>query len=339
MFITILFHPKMSLSLRVKYEHLLAISYNCYILGGIKSMELYMKIKSKLVLGLLAPSVLLVGCSEDTPNGPNPNGNVVKDSSTIDRTEKIENIFFNIPSPIETITILKNAGATYEWNLPLDPMKLDDFSSTTEKALAMGIYGADLNYASVFGIDNDMYMFLSCAEKLGKDIGVGQVFTEDVTHRIEDNVDNKDSMQVIISETFWQMDSQLHEEGRESVSALVIAGGWIEGVYLATQLAVLNPNNDEIKQRIAEQKYSVENLVKLLETYDDSSEDFVEITMMFQDLEELFQKIEEEKTTPNETVDEDGMPIIGQQIKLTMSNELLNEITQLISEIRVDFTN
>lgn len=298
-----------------------------------------MKIYSKLILGSLVFSMLFSSCSDDDSNGPNTSGTVAKDSSTVDRTEKIENIFFNIPSPLETIAILKNAGATYEWNLPLDPMKLDEFTTSTEKALATGIYGADLNYASVFGIDNDMYMFLSCAEKLGKEIGVGQVFTEDVTHRIEDNVDNKDSMQVIISETFWQMDAQLHEEGRESVSALVITGGWIEGVYLATQLAVLNPNNEEIKQRIAEQKYSVENLVKLLETYDDSSEDFVEITMVFKDLEELFQQIEEEKTTPTETVDEDGMPIIGQQIKLTMSDELLNEITQLVSEIRVDFTN
>ncbi len=297
-----------------------------------------MKRNSKLIIGFLTSAALLTSCSEEDA-GPNTSGTVVKDSTTVDRTEKIENIFFNIPSPLETISILKNAGATYEWNLPLDPMKVDEFTSSVEKAIAMGIYGADLNYASVFSVDNDMYMFLSCAEKLGKEIGVGQVFTEEVTHRIEDNVDNKDSMQVIISETFWSMDSQLHEEGRESVSALVIAGGWIEGVYLATQLAVLNPDNAEIKQRIAEQKYSLENLVKLLETYDDSSEEFVEITMMFKDLEELFMKIGEEKTNPEASVDEDGMPIIGQQITLTMDNDLLNEITQLVSEIRVDFTN
>lgn len=298
-----------------------------------------MKINSRLLLTFAVSTSLLASCSDDNAANNNSNNKVTKDSTTVDRTEKIENIFFNIPSPLETINILKNAGATYEWNLPLDPMQMDDFTGTTEKALAMGIYGADLNYASVFGVDNDMYMFLSCAEKLGKDLGVGQVFSEEVTQRIEDNVDNKDSMQVIISETFWAMDSQLHEEGRESVSALVIAGGWIEGVYLATQLAVLNPNNDEIKQRIAEQKYSIENLVKLLETYGTSSEDLLEITMMFKDLEELFQQIEEEKSQPANSVDEDGMLIIGQQITLTMSDELLGQITQLVSEIRVDFTN
>jgi hypothetical protein len=92
------------------------------------------------------------------------------------RTENIENIFFNIPSPVETVNILKQAGATYEWNLPLDPKKLDNFSTMVDQALAMGIYGADLNYASVFNQSNDMYMFLSCAEKLGNKLGVGTVF-------------------------------------------------------------------------------------------------------------------------------------------------------------------
>jgi len=199
-------------------------------------------------------AVLLVSCGEESTK--EVDHSIVKKDSTIqDRAEKIENIFFNILSPIAIVNFFKLAGATYEWNLPLDPMKLDEFTGTTSQALAMGIYGADLNYASVFGQDNDMYMFLSCAEKLGNELGMGQVFTKETTDRIEINIADKDSMQTIISETFWSMDSQLHEEGRENISALIICGGWLEGVYLATQLAVLNPNNSAIKQRIAEQKY------------------------------------------------------------------------------------
>lgn len=294
-----------------------------------------MNIKNLLIIAGFS-AVLLVSCGEESTHEVN-NHIEKKDSTIQDRTEKIENIFFNIPSPIETVNILKMAGATYEWNLPLDPMKSDEFTVTTTQALAMGIYGADLNYASVFGQDNDMYLFLSCAEKLGEKLGMGQIFTKETTDRIEVNIANKDSMQSIISETFWSMDSQLHEEGRESVSALIICGGWLEGVYLATQLAVLNPNNEIIKQRIAEQKYSIENLVKLLESYS-QSEDLLEITMNMKQLEKLFQQITENKVNSEGVVDEDGMPIIGQQITLSMSDELLKEITQLISEIRVDYT-
>jgi hypothetical protein len=74
-------------------------------------------------------------------------------------------------------------------------------------------------------------------------------------------------MQTISTETVWSLVSELHVEGRERISAWIICGGWLVGVYLASQLAVLNHNNDAIKQRIAEQKYSNENLVKLLESY------------------------------------------------------------------------
>lgn len=290
----------------------------------------------KNVFYVLTSSVLLVSCGGDKDT--TGDGKVVEVKSELeDRTENIENIFFNIPSPVETVNILKQAGATYEWNLPLDPKKLDDFSGVVNQALAMGIYGADLNYASVFNQSNDMYMFLSCAEKLGNDLGVGGVFTKDVTGRIEENVENKDSMQTIISETFWQIDNQLMDEGRENVSALIVAGGWLEGIYLATQLSVLNPKNEEIKQRIAEQKYSIENLLNLLKSYE-NSKGLEEIIVSYEELKTIFDQIKEVKVTEN-NADEEGMPVVGQKIQLEMSDDLLKELTQKIAEIRADITN
>jgi hypothetical protein len=290
----------------------------------------------KNVFYVLTSSVLLVSCGDDKDT--TGDGKVVEVKSELeDRTENIENIFFNIPSPVETVNILKQAGATYEWNLPLDPKKLDGFSGVVNQALAMGIYGADLNYASVFNQSNDMYMFLSCAEKLGNDLGVGGVFTKEVTGRIEENVENKDSMQTIISETFWQIDNQLMDEGRENVSALIVAGGWLEGIYLATQLSVLNPKNEEIKQRIAEQKYSIENLLNLLKSYE-NSKGLEEIIISYEELKTIFDQIKEVKVTGS-TADEEGMPVVGQKIQLEMSDDLLKELTQKIAEIRADITN
>jgi len=290
----------------------------------------------KNVFYVLTSSVLLVSCGGDKDT--TGDGKVVEVKSELeDRTENIENIFFNIPSPVETVNILKQAGATYEWNLPLDPKKLDGFSGVVNQALAMGIYGADLNYASVFNQSNDMYMFLSCAEKLGNDLGVGGVFTKEVTGRIEENVENKDSMQTIISETFWQIDNQLMDEGRENVSALIVAGGWLEGIYLATQLSVLNPKNEEIKQRIAEQKYSIENLLNLLKSYE-NSKGLEEIIISYEELKTIFDQIKEVKVTGS-TADEEGMPVVGQKIQLEMSDDLLKELTQKIAEIRADITN
>lgn len=294
-------------------------------------------LKIRNIVFVVTSSAIIASCANEGIDNAD-GGTVNKINSEIEnRIENIENIFFNIPSPVETVNILKQAGASYEWNLPLDPKKLDEFTGVVNQALAMGIYGADLNYASVFNQSNDMYMFLSCAEKLGNDLGVGNVFSKEVTARIEDNVDNKDSMQVIISETFWQIDNQLMDEGRENVSALIIAGGWLEGIYLATQLSVLNPDNMEIKQRIAEQKYSIENLLNLLKSYSEAK-GLNDIIASYEELKMLFDQINESKVTEN-SADQDGMPVIGQKIELQMSDELLKQIIQKIAEIRADITN
>lgn len=294
-------------------------------------------LKIRNIVFVVTFSAIIASCANEGIDNAD-GGTVNKINSEIEnRIENIENIFFNIPSPVETVNILKQAGASYEWNLPLDPKKLDGFTGVVNQALAMGIYGADLNYASVFNQSNDMYMFLSCAEKLGNDLGVGNVFSKEVTARIEDNVDNKDSMQVIISETFWQIDNQLMDEGRENVSALIVAGGWLEGIYLATQLSVLNPDNMEIKQRIAEQKYSIENLLNLLKSYSEAK-GLNDIIASYEELKMLFDQINESKVTEN-SADQDGMPVIGQKIELQMSDELLKQITQKIAEIRADITN
>ncbi len=255
-----------------------------------------------------------------------------EDNEEIDRTERIENIVYNIPSPTETVSILQRAGAKYVFDFPNDPMKADDYESLSKKGLNMGVYGADLTYASVFNKSTETSFYLSCVSKLGRKLGVEQVFNEDVKNRIQDNIENRDSMQVIVNETFWELDSYLKEQGRDNISALVIVGGWIESLYLATQLVRMSPDNEELKQRIAEQKYSLDNLIGLVRTYQNKA-GLTEVMGYLEELKELFDQIKEVKE-PNT---EPGM--IGQKIKLEMSDELLNEIIDKVEEIRTEIVS
>jgi len=283
-------------------------------------------------------SFFAVSCGDSTTEETdiNVDKTPVKDTVVSDRTEKIENIFFNIPSPLETTNILKKAGATYEWSLPNNPEVVDDYQTIKYQALNMGVYGADLNYASVFDQTTETMLYLRCAKSLGKQLGVEEVFDEETVDRIDNNVENQDSMQVIISETFWRMDSHLKEGGRESISALIVAGGWVEGVYLATQLANLAPENENLKLRIAEQKYSLENLLGLLKSYE--SDDVKDVIDELEDLHELFNEIEESKTPGENTTDENGVVTIGDKIELKMSEQLLKDITDRVVELRNEFT-
>ena len=296
-----------------------------------------MNIKHYIVIVTIAS--LLFSCGEEAAkNDIYINSPEEPAAEIIERADNIKNIFFNIPSPMETSQILQAAGATYEFTLPSNPSAVDDYQSIVEQSLNMGIYGADLNYATVFNQTTETMLYLQCARTLGNELGMEQVFDEETIDRIEWNLELKDSMQVIITDIFWEMNSYLEEEDRESISTLIIVGGWIEGVYLSTQLARIAPNNQVLKLRIAEQKYSLTNLIGLLYSYeeDDISQDILE---ELEELDVIFKKITEVKTAGENHKDENGVTIIGGSIKLGMNDDILEEITAKVVEIRTDIIN
>ncbi len=253
------------------------------------------------------------------------------------RTEQIENVVYNIPSPTETVSILKRAGATYVFDYPNDPLNADDYQTLSKQSLNMGVYGADLTYATAFNKTTETSFYLSCVTKIGRKLGVEQVFNDDLNERIQDNVENRDSMQVIVNETFWELDAYLKEQGRENISSLVVAGGWIESIYLAVQFVKTNPENEEMRQRVAEQKYSLDNLIGLIKNYKNKA-GVEEILASLLDLKEGFDQIKEIKS-PNKGNTEDDSILIGNEITLVISEEVMKDIIEQVEEIRSEIVN
>lgn len=275
-------------------------------------------------------------CQEENKETEKSIDEVVNENS-LSRTEQIENIVYNIPSPTETVSILKRAGATYVFDYPNDPLNVEDYQSLSKEAMNMGVYGADLTYATVFNKTTETTFYLSCVTKLGRKLGVEQVFNEDVNERIQDNVDNRDSMQVIVNETFWELDAYLKEQGRENISSLVVAGGWIESLYLAAQFVKTNPENAEMKERLAEQKYSLNNLVGLMKGYKNKP-GVEEVLSQLIELKDVFDQIKETKTKSDNKGDEKEL-IIGNVITLEMSEQILNEIIEKVEEVRFEIVS
>ncbi len=79
---------------------------------------------------------------------------------------------------------------------------------------------------------------------------------------MQSKMNDRDALLDIISETYWNVDAYLKENDRDNISALMIAGGWVEGLYIATQVASTN-DSPELRQRIAEQKLSLNDLIGL----------------------------------------------------------------------------
>jgi hypothetical protein len=216
---------------------------------------------------LLAILALFSACGGDQPPQEGLQVDNSQDSSLVaNRIRKTKNIFYNIPSPMETAALLKKAGADYNAKVLNDVKNVDKYTAASKQALNLGVYGADLSYSSVFNHNQESMFYVSCSKKLADRLGVSSAFNDSTLEALEQNQNDRDALLDIISSTYWNVDAYLKENGRDNISALMIAGGWIEGLYIATQVTKTN-DSDELRQRIAEQKLSLNDLIELLNSY------------------------------------------------------------------------
>jgi len=281
-----------------------------------------------------------VGCADgensDTIEHPHEHGgNNLSDNATLkDKVTAIENIFYSIPSPRVTIDIIEEAGAVFDVQLTNDPQKLDDYTSKAERALNMGVYGADVNYCSAFNKTADVMMLLACTRSLGEELGLESIFDQTVVDRLNDNRDNADSVQAIITNTFWEIESKLEDDHRPELAALIVMGGWIEGLNIACGQAKINVENQKMIDRIAEQAVALDNVIGLANLYQTSSLTIKELLVSLEDLKQSFDKIKVTESPGEGGEEGDSVPTIGVKIERRMSPELLEEITLKVYNIR-----
>jgi hypothetical protein len=131
------------------------------------------------------------------------------------------------------------------------------------------------------------------------------------------------------------MDSYLRETKRGHLSALMITGIWIEGMYLATQVAQDN-SDPALQTRIGEQKLNMNNLFLILNAYQ-SQPQIQELVETLNQIKVEFDKVEivYEMGDP-ETVEQDGMIMIVQNERsiVHITDEQMNSIIKITEEVR-----
>lgn len=228
----------------------------------------------------------------------------VKDSAisleNIEKVNNIKHIFYSLPSPIELTYLFKQEGVEYQRDKLLSTKEKDKYILPRDKALILGIYGADLSYAGLFGKHQDAIEYFATVKIMAEEIGVGETFQKEFISRLEKNADNKDTLLQVISEFFIENDNYLKDYNRQDISAHILLGGWLEGIYLGTEMT-LNYNALGIKRILADQKTSLDNLILLFEKFQSTSEQSEELFAALKDLLPLFKELNltSESNDPN----------------------------------------
>jgi hypothetical protein len=282
---------------------------------------------------LIAASATVSSCGNSADND-NVTDNDTAATVSAEKDTRAQNVFYSIPSPIETTSLLKGAGAKYNASY-LNPVEnVSKYSTAAARALNLGVYGSDLSFTSIYDQTQESMLYLRCTNKLATSLGISGAFDEATTSRIEANLENRDSLLTIISDSYWNADNYLKENGQPGVSALIIAGGWIEGLYIATQIANATKNED-IATRIGEQKLSLDNLVALLDAYKTTNEGVNSTLLQMQELKAIYDGIQVKSSETEVSTDKkDGVTTIDNKSSFKLTAEQLKAISDKAAQIR-----
>jgi uncharacterized protein YjgD (DUF1641 family) len=285
--------------------------------------------------------LLLPGCKSggskeqkgDTEVGP------PKDIARVTQDIKQANkIFEALPSPLESAMLIKSAGAPFDSKFlnPVENAKL--YTATRNQALNLGIYTCDLSFASLYDQTQLIIDYMNAAKKMADGLGILDAIDQKTIENLEENINNKDAIMDIISETFLNSNSYLADNDQSAVAAIVLVGGWIEGLYISTQLVDAKQfAGNKLVNTIVDQKLSIDILVNLLNS-NKGHPTVDELIGQMNQLKVVFDKIKLETGPIKTEIDKStNQTILKSQAKIDITVEVFKELTAEVAKIRNTF--
>src|SRR5665647_2977037 len=297
---------------------------------------------SKILVVFLFSS-LLFGCKSGGTkapketvkvSGPNDNAAVVED------IKQAEKIFNALPSPLESAMLIKSAGARFDEVL-LNPVgNVNNYVTNKSMALNLGIYTCDLSFASLYEQTQLIIDYMNAAKKMADGLGILKAIEQSQIDRLEENINNSEVIMEVVSETFMNSNSYLSDNGQPAIAAMVLVGGWFEGLYISTQLVDMKDfNGNKLVGRIIDQKLSVDILIKLLESskghpaIDELITEVAKVKTVFDKISITTSKIRPEIDKTSNTT------ILKSNVKTDMTPGVFKELSITVSDIRKTFVN
>ncbi len=216
------------------------------------------------VIGLLTTTLILFSGCNTTPK--KQDAGIPKTPEVAPREDVVKDLSgYEVPTSYDITKHIYQAGAPYILSLSNGPEKASEYITQRDKVLNLGVYAADLCYATTYMMKQGTMNYLEASKILIEDLGISTTFNITYAERIEENIDNRDSLIAVVTESFDDTWNYLVENQQDILARLVVCGSWIEGVYITTNVALKAIDNTAFLEALARQKKSLNELVNLLE--------------------------------------------------------------------------
>ena len=301
-------------------------------------MNKLLKIGNGVLAGLFVFSLILASCRSGV-KGDNKEADSLavsgSDAAVYEDLKQAEKIFYTLPSPLESAMLIKSAGAVFEESL-LNPVEnTNNYNTNKSMALNLGIYTCDLSFASLYDQTQLIINYMNAAKKMADGLGILDAISDDDIEKLEANIHDMDVIMDIVSQTYMNSNSYLEENGQPAIAAIVLTGGWIEGLYISTQLVDMKDfDGNKLVGRIIDQKLSIDILMNLLKG-SQGHPAIDEITGQVERIKTVFDKIELTTTPVRPEYDQStNVTVLKSEVKADLTPEVFTELSKTVAEIR-----
>jgi hypothetical protein len=305
-------------------------------------------IKNTLLTCLVA--TILFACEPDKTRQAN-NVDTTKNQSkdTIDIEDKIQKVTSDLPSPVDFISHIEQAKLEYNAPMLNSTGNVNNYLGVSQKtALNLGIYMTDLGYTAAYFKSSEALGYLKAIKKLSDQLGILDDETKKLVVKFEKNMENRDSLLSVSREGYFSIDNYLRKSERKDLASLILAGSWIEGLYVTSKVvkAVKDyDTNDKVKPilwRIGGQKRSLDNLVNIISKLE-SNDNTKKLLEKLKNLQKVYQKVKVEEGSGEDVLDiseiKDATELNDKTVintikKVEISKETFEEIAKQINELR-----
>lgn len=299
----------------------------------------FLKVNLKLIL-ILFIAGLIFGCASESSKQDRVEVEVDEipvDDAVKSGVQTARQIFYSLPSPLETAMILKRSGAQYNPEILNSVDNISRYTTSKSMALNLGIYSTDLSYASLFDQTQASIKYMTASKKLAEGLGILNAIDNTIIQRLEENVNNREIIMDIISETLLNTNSILEENDRVAIGSIILVGGWVEGLYIATSLVEDVSNSDnELIDRIIDQKLSISTVINLLEQHKNVS-DVNDVLADVKELSTIYNKIQISVSQIEVVADNESTTTLRSKNVVSVNPAVFKELKEKVAQIRTKY--
>ncbi len=260
---------------------------------------------------LFAASSMFTSCNSCNRGGDQDQKKIPIEDERDRFEEEIEKTVYPLPNSADIIKMLTELEVGYIIGVSNPVDNATNYITSKSQALNLGIYGADLSYATLYNMNQDVINYLDVIRELANNLKMSRIYSRALYDDIKNSYDNKEDLVEILTEAFDETYAYLTENEQQSLALLVVAGAWVEGMYITTNISESVYHVEGISRVLLEQKASFQTFLDIAQPHDDDPV-VSEILEILDPVRAVYETVEDNS--------------------LTLKN--VEDITKVISEVR-----